>query len=259
MGYLLVNEAFPEPWIDSVQAGASFVAEAEFDGAIVLTHWRRSDVARMLPPGLCSGRNVSGEPELHPVLFVFGTQARAGLLFGGLPIPTGVVFSELMIAIPFVRRDDGRNLHIFIPRIYSGDRLSTWSGNTNYGFNKELADMGWLSRTFTVSARDGPLLVHASVEPEGDWTPSGRVSGLAAVADVFRLPALGRRSDQRDVCSYFEWGFAEASARPARAAVSIDAPLGSGLDPGICHGVDSGTFEVRRMRWRVSWPGPCLF
>jgi hypothetical protein len=254
MGPPLTTDAFPEPWIDATRAGASFVAEARFEGAIVCTNWRRTDAACLLPPELCLGRNVSREPDLHPVLFVFGTQANAGLIFAGLPIPTGVRFPELMIAVPFVRHHTGRNLHVFIPRMYSGDRLSTWSGKANYGLRKELADMRRLGNTFTVSAPGGPILLHATVVPTGGWTRP--TPELDAVASVFRHPAVGSRCDGHDVCAYFDWGLEDASARPARAMVSIDAALGSGLDPRVCHGVDAGTFEVRGLRWRISWPGP---
>ncbi len=259
MPHLLAHEAFPGPRVGSVEAGAAFVAEAEFDGAIVCTYWPRSDVARLLPAGLSLARNVSAEPELHPVVFVLGTQTNAALLLGGVSIPTNVTFAEIMIAVPFVHRAAGGSISVFIPRIYSADRFSTWSGNANYGFNKQLADMGWLGRTFTVSARGGPLLAHATVEDEGGWAPCGDLPGLTVVAGAFRLPALGRRSDGRDVCSYFDWQFAAATARAARGVVAIDASLGAGLDPRICHGVQSGTFRVRRMRWRVSWPVPCRF
>ena len=257
MSHLLAREAFPEPRIDGASPATSFIAQAEFDGALVCTHWPRHEVADMLPPGLALGRNVSSEPELHPVVFVFGTQAETGLLLAGVPLPTGARFTELMIAVPFVRRVDGGTLHVFIPRIYSADRFSAWSGNANYGFNKQLGDMGWIGNTFTVSSRGGPLMAHAIVEPDGAWSPAASVPGLAAVADVFRLPVVGRRADGREVCSRFDWQLATAHGRTARAVVSIDADLGSGLAPVVCHGVQSGTFLVRRMRWRVSWPGPC--
>jgi hypothetical protein len=257
MSHLLAREAFPEPRTDGAPSAMSFIAQADFDGAIVCTHWSRRDAERLLPPGLTLGRNASAEPGLHPVLFVFGTQAETGLLLAGLPLPTGARFTELMIAVPFVRRADGGTLHVFIPRIYSADRFSAWSGNANYGFNKQLGDMGWIGHTFTVSTRGGPLVAHAIVEPDDAWSPAASVAGLAAVADVFRLPVVGRRTDGREVCSHFEWQLAAASARTARAVVSIDADLGPGLAPVVCHGVQAGTFLVRRMRWRVSWPEPC--
>ena len=259
MDSLLVLDAFPEPWVDGVRAGVSFVAEADFAGAIVLTHWDRSMVARMLASDLVLGRNASRAPGLHPVVFVLGRQQRAGFIVGGISLPTPVSFPEAMIAVPFVRHREGQNLHVIIARVFSADRLSTWSGNANYGFSKQRADMGWLAHTFTVSAPDGPLLLHATMEADGEWTPCHDVSpaNLAAVDAVFRLPMLGRRSDGSEVCSYFEWGFGGAEARPARARVSIEAPLGPGLEPGTHYGVPSGTFEVRGMRWRVSWPVPC--
>jgi hypothetical protein len=257
-GPLLLN-AFPEPWIDGERAGVSFVAEADFDGVVVFTNWRRSEIIRGLPPGLRPGLNISSTPDIHPLAFVFGTQSRAGLIFGGVSLPTAVQFHELVIAVPFVRHEDGRNLHVFVPRIYSGDVVSTWSGNAQYGLSKQLAEFRSFAATYAVSARGGPLLLHATVEPTGQWSSCRDLvpPDLCAVTEVFRLPILGRRSDGTEACSYFAWDLRHASARRVRAVVSIDAPLGAGLDPGVFHGVESSTFEVRGMRWRVSWPQRC--
>ncbi|TMA80520.1 MAG: hypothetical protein E6J72_08010 [Deltaproteobacteria bacterium] len=257
MTSLLTSDAFPEPWVDAEAAGASFVAEARFEGVIVCTRWPRPDVMPILAPGLSLGRNATAEAHLHPVAFVFGMQSDAALIVGGVTVPSGARFPELMIAVPFVRRHEDTNLHVFIPRVYSSDQLSTWSGTANYGLGKQLADMRWLSRTFTVAARGGPLLLHATVESEGDWRPFDRVPGLTATTDVFRRPALGRRHDGTDVRSYFDWRPYGATARPARAVLSIDAPLGPGLVPRICHGIGGETFAVRDMRWRISWPLRC--
>lgn len=259
MTSLLTSEAFPEPWIDAHAAGASFVAEAVFDGAIVGTHWLRSDAMQLLAPGLFLGRNAAAatDADAHPVVFVFGTQSAATFIVGGMTIPSSVSFPELMIAVPFVRREGDTNLHIFFPRVYSADRFSTWSARTNYGLEKELADMRWLGRTFTVASPNGPLLLHATIESEGDWREFDRVPGASAMAEVFRRPALGRRRDGTDVRSYFEWRVDEATVRPSRAVVSIDAALGPGLAPRISHGVAGETFAVRDMRWRISWPLRC--
>ncbi len=257
MTSLLTSDAFPEPWVDAGAARASFVAEARFDGAIVCTRWARTDVEPMLAPGLSLGRNATAEPHLHPVVFVFGMQSNTALIVGRVTLPSGARFPELMIAVPFVRRRDDRNLYVFVPRMYSGDQLATWSGAANYGFGKQLADMRWLSRTFTVTARGGPLLLHATVESDGDWRPFDRVPALGATTDVFRRPALGRRRDGTDVCSYFDWRADGATARPARAVVSIDAALGAGLVPRVCHGIEGEAFAVRDMRWRISWPFRC--
>lgn len=256
MTSLLTSEVFPEPWIDADTAGASFVAEAVFDGAIVGTHWLRGDAMRLLAPGLSLGRNAASTtgPDLHPVVFVFGTQSAATFIVGGMAIPSSVSFPELMIAVPFVRRESDTNLHIFFPRVYSADIFSTWSARTNYGLEKELADMRWIGRTFTVASRNGPLLLHATLEGEGDWRAFDRVPGSRVMADVFRRPALGRRRDGTDVRSYFDWRIHEATARPSRAVVSIDAALGPGLAPRISYGVAGETFSVRGMRWRISWP-----
>jgi hypothetical protein len=251
------SEAFHEPWIDAVTAGASFVAEAWFEGTIVATEWPRIDVMQLLPTGLSLVGDGAACADVHPVLFVCGTQSAAALVVGGVGIPSGVSFPELLIVVPFVRRAGDAHLHVFVPRAYSGDPFSTWSGRANYGFEKELAEMRWLGSTFTVTSRNGPLLLHVTTASADPWRTFDREPDLAAVSGVFRRPVLGRRRDGTDVRSYFDWRTDRATARPARAIISIDAPLGPGLAPRIVHGIDGQTFAVRDLRWRVSWPLRC--
>jgi hypothetical protein len=167
----------------------------------------------------------------------------------------------MMIAVPFVRHRHARSLHLFVARIFAGEGVVTWSGNTHYGFNKHMAHMEWLGHTFVVSELHGPLLVHTTVDDGGVWQTGGgcTLPNFRAMAEVFRLPALGRQGDGRYAVSYFEWDFDQAGVRPASAGISIDVPLGPGLGPRVCHGITSGTFAVRDMRWRISWPAPASF
>jgi hypothetical protein len=76
---------------------------------------------------------------------------------------------------------------------------------------------------------------------------------------VFALPIVGRRANGSYVASYFGWDFGAARVRPARAMLSIDTHLVEGLAPRSCSTVESGTFEVQRLIWRLSWPFPCRF
>ena len=112
---------------------------------------------------------------------------------------------------------------------------------------------------FLVTGEDGSLLLHADVEPTGTWAPAARTDtpNFDAMRAVFVLPALGRRADGRLVSSYFDWDFTNAHVRPVDACVSIDASFLPGLRPGLHHDAPAGTFEVRDMIWRLSWPEPC--
>ena len=253
----LAGDAFPEPWIARNGTDASFLAQADFDGLIVFTTWDRETLSRALPPGWRLGHNVSAHPELHPLVFIFGVQSKTVLLLRGYGLPRDVEFGEMLVAIPFVVHERGSHLHVYVARAYSGDPVSTWSGNVAYGLAKYSADAEWFGRTFTVTAGGGPMLFHATVDTGEEWRPES-VPGLAAVRAAFLLPVLGVRANADLVSSYFDWDFSRAFVRRARALVSIDAPLARGLEPRVLHGSEAGTFEVRGMRWRVTWPGPCV-
>ena len=249
--------AFPEPWIARSPAGASYLAEADFDGVIVFTTWDRETLARALPEGWRLGQNTSAHPELHPLVLIFGVQSRTALRVGRYRVPREVEFGEMLVAIPFVVLERGSHLHVHVVRAYSADPISTWSGSINYGLAKYPADVEWFGRTFTVTARNGPMLFHATVDAANGWH-AGNVPELAAACEAFLLPVLGLRADGSVVSSYFDWDFGRAFVRRARVAGSIDAPLARGLEPQACHGSDGGTFEVRGMRWRVTWPRPAV-
>jgi hypothetical protein len=252
---LPARDAFPEPWIARSSAGASYLAEADFDGVIVFTSRERDALARALPEGWRLGHNTSAHPDLHPLVLIFGVQSRTALRLGRYRVPREVEFGEMLVVIPFVVHEKGSHLHVHVVRAYSGDAVSTWSGGVNYGLAKYPADIEWFGRTFTVSAGGGPMLFHATVDAANDWH-AGTVPELAAACEAFLLPVLGVRPDGSIVSSYFDWDFRRAFVRRARIAGSIDAPLARGLEPQVCHGSDGGTFEIRSMRWRVTWPTP---
>ncbi len=247
-----------ESRIDARSATASFVGEAHFDGLIVLSSGESARIAAALPPGLELVGNPAEAPDRHRVIFAFGEQMRTAVLFGGLVIPTGVQYHEAMIAIPYVRSVHDSHPCTFIPLMCCTDQWATWSGNTYYGFAKRMATVERRGNTFLVSASEGPLLLHATANPEGDWMPARECTlrGLATVREVFEAPVLGRRGEGSYVRSRFEWSFAAASIRRAPTVVSIDTPLGSGLEADVFHGAVSESFEVTGMRWRLSWPEP---
>jgi hypothetical protein len=253
--------SFSGPWTAAEQVRTSFAAQTYFHGVVAFSNWRREDAAAMLPEDLELGDTVVPSENKHPVVFTFGEHAGSAILFGSVGLTTGVRFPEMIIAVPFVRHRHDRSLHLFVARIFAGEGVVTWSGNAHYGFNKHMADMAWLGQTFVVSEFRGPLLMHATVDGGAAWRAGGAcdLPNFRAMAEVFRLPALGRRQDGTYAVSYFEWDFDQGRVRPADAAISIDVPLGPGLGPRVCHGVASGTFGVRDMRWRISWPARARF
>jgi hypothetical protein len=258
MDCFLGRSAFAGPVIDVDAAGTRFAGQARFSGCIAFTNWPRAEVEALLPPELELAPNTMAV-DLHPVVFVFGDQADGALLFAGVTLPTGVTYQELGIVVPFVRQRGGQHLHSYVPRMYSSYFPAVWHGNAHYGFSKETAVMRWQGPVFLATREDGSLILHADTEPTGSWSPGARCEApnFAAMRSVFALPVIGRRDDRSYVGSYFGWDFRETQVRPSDSCVSIDAAFLPGLRPGLRHDTASGTFEVRDMIWRLSWPGPC--
>jgi hypothetical protein len=240
----------------AARADGAVVAETRFSGCIVWCAWPRADVARLLPPALRLDppRNVAR--DRHPLVFVFGEHDRSAVRFASLTLPTDVRFHELVIAVPFVCDPREGRRALFLPRVFSGEPVVTWSGNAHYGFAKRMVPMEWLGDTFVVSDEAGNLLVHATTEPAGTWkrAQGSRRAALGAAVTFSRLPVLGHRRDGSLVCSHFYWDFADAWIRPARARISIDAPVTETLTPAVGHGAAARCLAVSGMRWRLSWP-----
>ena len=121
--------------------------------------------------------------------------------------------------------------------------------------------MRWQGPVFLVTTEAGTLLLHAAVETGGGWCPGQacELPNFAAMQAVFDLPVVGRKANGAYVSSYFGWDFSTATVRAADSCIAIDAPFLEGLTPRRCHDVPSGTFEVRGMIWRLSWPAPSRF
>ena len=258
MDRFLGRTAFPGPAVDLAASGASFAGQAIFNGCIAVANWPRAEVARLVPAELELAANCSDTPDLHPIVFVFGEQTAGAIIFAGYPVLAGPDYGEFALVIPFVRHRGGRNLHVHVPRMYSGYFPATWNGNAHYGFAKAMANMEWRDRLFRLTSETGDLLFHATVEPSGDWLKQPHAV-LAGIGAIFSLPVVGRKSDGRFVGSWWCWDFRDARVRPVRTALSIDAPLVEGLRPRGDSGVEGGTFEVRGMSWKLTWPAPCRF
>jgi hypothetical protein len=242
-------------------AGTPWSGQATFTGRLCVVGRPRDVVAGMLPPALVLVPDACADPEQHPLLFAFGDQADGTLIVGGRPLSLGIGYAEFALLIPFVRHRQSAIPHVFVARMCSAYFPATWHGNAHYGFAKTTARMRTDGPLFVLSDDDDRLLLHAATEPRGPWEEATTAPhpNLDAVRRLFtHLPVFGRRSDGSLLCSRFDWDFADAEVRPASGWVSVDGPLVAGFTPGLCPVVPGGAFEVRGMRWRLSWPGRCV-
>jgi len=226
----------------------SYSAQARFDGVIAFTRWPRADVAALLPPELVT----AGTADTHPVVFVFGEQRDAAVLFAGFTIPSVGRYLELGILVPSVRPRAGGEERIYVRRMYASYFPAVWNGNVHFGFAKELARLAWDGRAFAVRRDDGDVLLDAVTHATGRWTAvrAGGPPGFEAMRAVFACPVVGRKGDGRYVRSAFGWDFADADVRPTEVNVALAPALGGHR----CTTAPPGGFEVRGMLWKVAWP-----
>ena len=233
----------------------AYAGEAIFDGCIAIAPAPRADVARLLPSDLELADAGPTEQPTHPIAFVFGEQRSARPLFGGLRLPVGADYGECAVMVPFVRYRGAADVLSYAARMYSTYFPPVWDGNVRYGFSKSLARMWRQGGMFALTDERDALLIHAGTEPAGEWSAGNACAlpGFSSMEEMFALPVAGRKTDGTWVQSFFGWDFRAAAVRPARAWITIDAPVLPTIVAGACYDAASA-FEVRAMRWRLSWP-----
>lgn len=251
-------EGFLGDTTGAAAAGATFVGQATFNGCIAVTAWPRREVAALLPQGLEPAPTES-PADRHPVVFVFGEQTSGAVRVGGYPFPVGRDYREICVAVPFVRHVHGQYLHTFIPRMYATYLPAVWNGNAHYGFSKRMARISWEGALYLVTTATGALLLHTETDAVKTSGSAPMPTPFHAMRAMFALPVLGRKADGSYVTSYFEWDFDTAAVDAADVAVSIEDGFLDGLGPRRCADVPGGSFAVRGMVWRLSWPSPCRF
>lgn len=237
-------------------AGREFVGEATFNGCVAVCDRPRREIERWLPRAMRLSEPSPSERPDHAIVFLFGEQTRGTIHFGGVPIPLGIRYHEFALLVPNVRLGASAELHTFVARMYSSYFPAVWSGNTHYGFAKELASMRWRGSEFSLTPPGGMVAVRAIVEPLAEWSraavsPSPALSTLRLLD---HLPVLGARRDGRVMRSRFHFGLDAALSRSVDAEVSVSSALVAGKQLGSYHATADHAFEVRDMSWRLSWP-----
>lgn len=224
----------------------AIAGQATFAGCLAVINVARQVLLPMLPPSVTLPQGDSRE---YPCLLVFGEQGDGITFFGGLSVPWGVRYHELMVAIPFVRWEGAAGEHLFVAGMTCDFWPAVWNGNLHYGFSKRLARMSWDGERFSVTDESHQPSFYAALQPRASAT-AGQFEWIqSAVA----LPVLGLRRDGVFVRSRFDWDFREADVEAAALRLTLgqnfrELPLG---EHTACH---DDAFQVRRMRWRLSWP-----
>src|SRR5262245_23467484 len=127
---------------------ASEVAgQATFSGCLAVVRVARQALRSRLPTAVSLPPNDSND---YPCLLAFGEQLEGTAVFGGLTVPLGLRYRELMVAIPFVRVDGALGDHLFVSGMVCDFWPAVSNGNTYWGFSKRFAPMSWDGARFLV-------------------------------------------------------------------------------------------------------------
>jgi hypothetical protein len=227
-------------------APTATAGQATFAGCISTIAVARQVLVSKLPPSVALPQ---GDSTTYPCLLVFGEQMEGTTFFGGLSVPWGIRYHELMVAIPFVRWAGAAGEHLFVAGTTCDFWPAVWNGNFYYGFQKRLAKMSWSGERFSVTDENHRLDFLAELRPRGG--AQGRaLDGIRAAA---ALSVLGHRDDGVFVRSRFDWDFRAAAVE----ATSLSLTLGqhfSEIPFGACSACHDDAYRIRGMRWRLSWP-----
>ena len=225
----------------------AIAGEATFTGCLSTVDISRRVLVSTLPPSVALPQSDSTQ---YPCLLVFGEQMDGKTFFGGLSVPWGIRYHELMVAVPFVRWEGAAGDHLFVSGMTCDFWPAVWNGNFYYGFKKRLARMSWSGERFSVTDERDRRGFEAVLRARGE-TPGRALDRIRAAA---ALSVLGQRRDGVFVRSRFDWDFREATIETASLRLTLgrfpEVPLGA---HSACH---DDAYRIRRMLWRLSWPTP---
>ena len=227
-------------------APTAIAGQATFHGCISTIDVARQALVSQLPPSVALPQADSSK---YSCLLVFGEQMEGATFFGGLSVPWGLRYHELMVAIPFVRWEGAPGEHLFVSGMICDFWPAVWNGNFYYGFKKRLAQMSWSGERFSVADEGHRATFHAVLRPGAE--PPGR--SLDRIRAAAALSVLGHRDDGSFVRSRFEWDFREAAVESASLALTVGQHFRE-LPLGAHSSRNDDAYRIRGMRWRLSWP-----
>ena len=229
---------------------SAIAGQATFVGCLARITIARHALRQLLPESIAFAESGGAD---HPCLLVFGEQRDGTTLFGGLPVPWGITYHELLFAVPFVRWRESAREHLFVSGMICDFWPAVWNGNFYYGFNKRFMRMSWHGDRFSVNDTSSRPSFTASIDRN---VPTSR-DALDWIRSAASLPVLGHRRDGVFVRSQFEWDFSKAVVEAAAVTFAPGRQIPDIPLPGSVVCVDA--FRVARMCWRLTWPEPATF
>jgi hypothetical protein len=246
---------------------------------MTFTNIDRDRVAELLPSGFqLAPRKTTRTPNVHPVILLFGDQTDGASVLPVVPLlpvvppqPSGVHYSEMILAVPFVRKTGGSGWHTYIIRMYLDNQVAVAAGLA-YGYQKEPAWIEWTgdyARIWNSNPLDGQDLLEGNFSWGAQWYDGNdalqTIPNFQDMVNIMTTRLLGRTGSgpgSQSICSHFEWNLDQAKVARAETSYTMKAPFRSGMSAwtGLSpfENVNDGAVVVRGMRWRLATlPIPC--
>lgn len=250
-------EGHPVPPAGAVTTGG---LQGTYNGVLTFANVDRTTVSQLLPENFeLAPRKTSHLPNLHPVVLMFGDPTDGAFVVSPTAIqPTGIHYSEMILAVPFVQKQNqSGGWHTYIVRMYL-DNSAAVAGGIPYGYQKVLASIEWKGRY----ARVWDTLAGDYLEGDFHWGARwydgnealSKIPNFQDMVNIMTTELLGRNGPI-SICSHFEWSLDEARVSKAytsytmKKAFRADMVAWPGLSP--FENVKNGAVVMRGLRWRL--------
>lgn len=236
--------------------------QSTYIGLMSFSNVDHDTVASLLPPGFALAPRSTGDvPDVHPVVLLFGDQTDAMTLTGGAAVPTGIHYSEMIFAVPFVVQAASRaRWHTHIIRMYLDNQVAVAAGEA-FGYAKQLASLEWTGDDIRVW--QGSDLLTGTFEWGSKWydveSAFDEIPNFRDMVSIMTTRILGKKTVLGlpvPVCSHFEWDLRQARVAVAEGSYSMqqsfrpDMAAWPALSP--FNNAGDGAVIVRGMHWRLS-------
>ena len=246
------------------RSDANTGGQSTYHGRVVFTNIARNIVEGVLPKDLRLAENRSPTPGLHPVVYLYGHQAKTTYVVKGQEIQIDTPYQELILLIPFVQLVDHEKWHNYVVRMYLNNRVARDIGNAYYGYAKRKAtfEENFTEFTVLVGGRPAPAF-QATVETLGPWQTSKDAEGTLPhyrdIQTIFEMPVVGMHEvSGNPVCSYFEWKYDATEVAPVRSQHRFLRPFTRDMESwptlGSLISVADGAIAIQKLQWRLKFP-----
>ena len=241
---------------------ATVFGQATYHGNIVFTNLEREVVQAALPPGLRLAQN-SAAPASHPIICLYGHPTNTQWTIENTPILIGEDYQELMLLVPFVQIDAGRNWHNYVVRMYLDDWNAIYIGNLFFAYAKEWGT-SLESGNEIVESVGSIRYFRADIRRTGAWETSVNaertLQHYKTIQSILDMPIVGRGPFGNMICSYFELNYQDALVAPADSHHAFLQPFKPGMESWVALGdlssVPEGAIAIRDLNWRIKQPPP---